>query len=72
MSNDYHITIDGVPKCSSPHNRDPRKLSAMSERWPYCGHRNRVDADRAAEMLRRYIPGHIIQVVEGICPMLMQ
>ncbi len=60
----WHVTVDGVPACSSPLVTDEERLEP-----PVCGARSRCRAEDYAELLRSRHPGACVGVVADGCPM---
>ncbi|BDG01293.1 hypothetical protein [Anaeromyxobacter oryzae] len=64
MSVVWHVTIDGVPACTSSVLGPDECLEP-----PICGTRNRARAEDYAAMLRERHPAARVDIVEHGCPM---
>jgi len=59
---DYHILIDGKPKCESYDHIELLGLRVC------CGHKNIRDAEAAATEIRAALPKCRVIIQEGECP----
>jgi hypothetical protein len=60
----WHVTVDGIPACTSPVIKADERLEP-----PICGSRNQQRVEEYADMLRGHHPDSDVEVVAYGCPM---